>query len=181
MKKILTVLLISILGFGACKQKQENVLAGIKEKQEKINNTLNKYTVRQVDDLISKERGVITGYFRDEEAKKVSTQHFGTGKRSYIDYYFDDGMLILVESHDFVYNRPNTYTEEVAVAKGDSVWYDDKKTVLETNYYYFSDNKLIKWTGPSEKDVPVNIANFSQKEPEIIAHALLALKQLKIE
>ena len=45
----------------------------------------------------------------------------------------------------------------------------------------FDDNKLIKWTGPSAKDVPVNIADFTQKEPAIIAQALLALKQLKVE
>jgi hypothetical protein len=181
MKKLFLLVFIAFSVFVSCKKKQENVLQSIRQKQEEINADLSKYTLRQVDDIISAERGIIIGYFRDEEAKKVQSQHFGKDKRSFVTYYFDDGMLIYVRSEEYVYNKPNTFTEEVARAAGDSVWYDDTKTRLEINQYFFDDNKLIKWTGPSAKDVPVNIADFTQKEPAIIAQALLALKQLKVE
>jgi hypothetical protein len=102
-------------------------------------------------------------------------------RRTFAEYYFDDGMLIYVMTQDFIYNKPNTYTEEVARFQNDSEWYDDSKTKLEINKYYFNDNKLIKWTGPSSSDVPVNIADFSKEEPVILARAVLALKQLKVE
>lgn len=181
MKNTFLIAFIALIALGSCQKKQENVLASIREKREEINANLKNYITRQVDDIVSKDRGIIQGYYRDKEAKKISTQHFGREKRNFVEYYFDDGMLIYVVSQDFLYNKPNDYTEEVAAMKNDSVWYDDSKTRLEINKYYFSDNKLIKWTGPSDNDVPVNIAEFTQKEPEIIARALLALKQLKSE
>jgi hypothetical protein len=174
MNKLLIVLVFVVLAITACKKKQGDILARIGKNTEQINSKLKEYTLKQVDDIVSEEHGVVVGYFRDDEAKKVSTQHFG-------DYYFDDGMLIFVHSEDYVYNKPTTYTEEVALAANDSDWYDDKKTKLEINRYYFNDNKLIKWTGPGSNDVPVNIAEFTQREPTILAQALIALKQLKAE
>lgn len=181
MYKVIAVFTIAVLGFSACKKKQEDILVSISKQKEKINKDLKKYTLRTADDIVSKERGIISGYFRDEEVKKVYTQYFGTENRSFTEYYFDDGMLIYVLSQVYIYNKPTTYTEDVAMESGDSVWYDDKLTKLEINRYFFDDNKLIKWTGPSNNDVPVNIADFSKKEPEIIAHALVALKHLKEE
>jgi hypothetical protein len=181
MKRILLLAFIAIVSFGACKKKQEDVLASIKKKKEKIETKLKDYSFRKVDDLISDGNGVVSGYFKDAEAKKVSTQHFGKEKRSFTDFYFDDGMLIYAVSQDFVYNKPNYYTEELAKEAHDTEWYDDSKTKLEINKYYFSDNKLIKWTGPQATDVPVNIADFTKQEPVILAHALIALKQLKVD
>lgn len=151
----------------------------IKNTREKINTKLKDYSMRKVDDLVVEGTGVVTGYFRDEEVKKVLTERYGTESRMFTEYYFDDGELIYVLQQEYVYNKPNTYTEEVAKFQGDSVWYDDTKTKLEINKYYLSDNKLIKWTGPSDNDVPVNIADFTRKEPLVLAEALMALKKLK--
>jgi hypothetical protein len=181
MNKLLIVLVFVVLAITSCKKKQGDILARIGKNTEQINSKLKEYTLKQVDDIVSEEHGVVVGYFRDDEAKKVSTQHFGANSRRFTDYYFDDGMLIFVHSEDYVYNKPTTYTEEVALAANDSDWYDDKKTKLEINRYYFNDNKLIKWTGPGSNDVPVNIAEFTQREPTILAQALIALKQLKAE
>jgi len=169
------------LGMSACKKKQEDILASIKASKEKINNKLKDYSVRKVDDIVLKGTGVVTGWYNDDEVKKVITEQYEDDHRSFTEYYFDDGELIYVTSQDYLYNKPMSYTEEVARFQGDSVWYDDTKTKLEINKYYLNDNKLVKWTGPSDSDVPVNIADFTQKEPLLLAHALMALKKLKNE
>ncbi len=181
MKRIFLLVFIAIVCGTACKKKEVDIVASITQKREKIDHKLKEYTLRKADDIVSAGHGAITGFFRDEEAKKVSTQFFGTEKRSFTDYYFDDGMLIYAESQDFIYNNSTTYTEELAREEHDSNWYDDSKTKLEINKYYFDDNKLIKWTGAKSTDVPSNIADFTKQEPLIIAHALVALKQLKEE
>ena len=181
MKQFLSFLFIVAISMTACKKKQEQILASTKEKREKINSKLKEYTYRRVDDIVTEGQGVVSGYFSDDEAKKVITERYDVTRRTFADYYFDDGMLIYVMTQDFIYNKPNTYTEEVARFQNDSEWYDDSKTKLEINKYYFNDNKLIKWTGPSSSDVPVNIADFSKEEPVILARAVLALKQLKVE
>jgi len=181
MNRLYAVFILLFLVVSSCKKKQEDILANISKKTEQINAKLKEYTLKQVDDIVSVEKGVVVGYFRDEEAKKVNTQHFGEKSRTFTEYYFDDGMLIYVRSEEYVYNKPNTYTEEVARAANDTDWYDDKKTKLEINRYYFDKNKLIKWTGADKSDVPVNIADFVQREPTILAQALIALKQVNNE
>jgi len=181
MKKMFSLLLMFGLSISACKKKQEDILASIKASKEKINTKLKDYSVRKVDDIVLKGNGVVTGWYNDDEVKKVITEQYEDDHRSFTEYYFADGELIYVVSQDYVYNKPMSYTEEVANFQGDSVWYDDTKTKLEVNKYYLNDNKLMKWTGPSDDDVPVNIADFTQKEPLLLAHALMALKKLKNE
>ena len=181
MKRILPLALALGLCLTACKKKQEDILLSIRETKDKINSKLKDYSVRKVDDIVLKGNGVVTGYYRDEEVKKVLTEQYEDERRTFTEYYFDDGELIYVTVQDYIYNKPMSYTEEVANFQGDSVWYDDSKTRLEINKYYLDDNKLIKWTGPSDDDVPVNIADFTQKEPILLAHALMALKKLKDE
>ena len=179
MKRILPFILALGLCLPACKKKQEDILLSIRETKDEINSKLRDYSVRKVDDIVLKGNGVVTGYYRDDEVKKVLTEEYEDERRTFTEYYFDDGELIYVAVQDYIYNKPMSYTEEVANFQGDSVWYDDSKTRLEINKYYLEDNKLIKWTGPSDNDVPVNIADFTRKEPVLLAHALMALKKLK--
>lgn len=181
MRRIISFLFIIVIAFTACKKKQENILASIRETRTEIDAKLKDYTYRRVDDMVTEGQGVISGYFRDDEAKKMITERYVKDRRTFTEYYFDDGMLIYVVSQDFIYNKPNTYTEEVARFQNDTEWYDDSKTKLEINKYYFNDNKLIKWTGPSSADVAVNGTDFTEQEPLILARAVLALKHLKEE
>ena len=181
MRKLFLVLIVFVVGFSSCKKKQADVLANIKKNYEKINKGIRDFTKRQVDDITSKDGGNITGYYKDDEVKKIYVQHFGEKSRSFTEYYFDDGQLIYIIKQEFIYNKPNTYTEEKARAANDSEWYDDKKTRLEISAYYFNNNKLIKWLGPGGKDIAVNTPEFTEKEPVLIAEALIAMKQLKEE
>lgn len=179
MNRILICFLLSLVSFTACKKKHEISVKEIKEKVVKINSKLNDYTKRQVDDLTSKEGGQITGFYRDEEVKKIYAQRFGTTSRAFTEYYFDDGMLIYILKQEYIYNRPNNYTEEEAKAKGDSVWYDDRKTKLEVSRYFFNDNIMIKWVNADGANMPVNTPEFLDKQSAMWAETIILLKQLK--
>ncbi len=182
MRNILSLsLAVLLLSVTSCKKKPEDMIANINKEQAKIDAKLADYTLRSVDDIVSQDHGVIKGYYKEKEVKKVVAEHYGEKGRKFDAFYFDDGMLIMVVSEEYIYNRSMKYTEEVARASGDSVWYDDSKTKREVNKYYFDDNKLIKWTGANKNDVPSNVADFTQKEPLLLANAILALKQLKTE
>jgi hypothetical protein len=179
MNRLLTIFALLILGFSSCKRKQEDVLADIKKKNAEINNNLKEYTRKEVDDLTWKNGGNITGYYRDKEIKKIEAAHFTDTNRVFAQYYFDDGMLIYALEQNFVYNKPVTYTEEIATGLGDSVWYDDKKTRLEADRYFFNKNKLIKWINHDNADMPVNDVEFINRESQVWANAAVALKELK--
>jgi hypothetical protein len=181
MRKFLVVILLFAACISSCKKKQADVLADIKKKYAKINDELNDLTLKEVDDLTSAGSGKISGYYQDKEVKKIYWEHFTDTNRTFSEYYFDDGMLIFAIDQDFVYNRPMSYTEEKAKEQNDSVWYDDKKTELQVNMFYFNKNKLIKWIAPGSHDMPVNTAAFTDKESELWAKASLMLKHLRDE
>lgn len=178
MKKLL-ILLLSVICFSSCKKTNEEVVASANKKHEEINQKLKDYEQKRVDDLTSLGKGYITGYFRDEEVKKIIAENYTDTFRSFSEYYFDDGMLILVLKQKFIYNKSVKYTEEVALANNDSNWYDDKKTVMEESRFYLSKNKLVKWFTPENKEVPAATTEFINKEQGIWAEAAILLKQLK--
>lgn len=179
MRRILQLSLLLIVCFSSCKRKQEDILADIKNKYAQINNKLKDYTLKQVDDITSRANGTITGYYRDDEVKKVISEQYTDTCRTFTQYYFDDGMLIFVVQQDFVYNKPVTYTEDVARSHNDTVWYDDKKTKMEISRFYFNKNKLIKWTDPQNSDMPVNNEEFTNRQSLIWAQTVILLKELK--
>jgi len=182
MKRLIVFLMLGTLPFAACKKKQEDVLADIKKNTATINEKLKDWSKRHIDDLTSRGNGNITGYFRDEEIKKIESQHFGEKDRTFTEYYFDDGMLIYIMEQKYVYNAPISYTEELALSNNnDSNWYDDAKTKLQVSRFYFHKNKLVKWIDGARdgEDVAVNDADFMAREQSMWAETIIKLKQLK--
>lgn len=170
--------LLLCITFSSCKKKTEDILADIARKYSEINTKQKDLKSKRVDDITSAGGGAITGYYKDDEVKKIVSEHFTDSCRTFTEYYFDDGMLIFVLAQNYIYNCPMSYTEEVAKRNNDTVWYDDKKTRLETSRFYFSKNKLIKWADP-ENDIPEKSAEFIDKESELWAKAVILIKQLK--
>jgi len=179
MRQLMVLFLLSLICFSACKRKQSDILADIDKNVTEINNKKKDYTVKQADDIMSVVNGKITGYYRDNEIKKVSWENYTDSCRTFTDYYFDDGMLLFIMKQNFVYNKPRTYTEEKAKENNDTVWYDDKKTKMEINRYYFDKNKLIKWLNEDNTDVPVNTAEFINRQYDLWAEIKILIGELK--
>jgi hypothetical protein len=177
-KNVVVLLYVSVFCF-SCKKNSGDAIAEIQKNCTKINSKLTGNTRRQVDDLTSAGTGTISGYYDDDEIKKISAQHYTDTCRTFTDYYFDDGMLIFILKQNYVYNRPRTYTEEVAKANNDTTWYDDKRTKLEVSRFYFDKNKLIKWINPDKKEVTVYSPEFINKQSELWAETAILMKQLK--
>jgi len=177
--RLITVALLAIVCFSACKHKPEDVITQANKTREDINKNLGEYKSKHVDDLTSAAPASITGYYREEELKKIYAEYFGEKDRTFTEFYFDDGMLVCVLEQDYIYNKPNTYTEEKAKQNNDTVWYDDKKTKLETSVFYFTGtNKMIKWTDAGN-DIPMGSTDFTNRESEIWAQAAVMIKELK--
>ena len=181
MNKYAALLCFSLLCFAACKQKPDDVIASANKKVAAINKKLPDYKQKVVDDITSPTKGNITGYYRDDEVKKVYAEHFSDTDRIFASYYFDDGMLIYAEEQDYKYNCSNKITPEIAAANHDSVYYDDKKTRLLVSRYYFDKNKLIKWEPPVVNGKPAPTGDLIAKESLLWAQTLVLLKQLKDE
>jgi len=127
MNKLVIMGLLFFVFLSSCKEKEGDVIADIGNNYREINKHLKDYKMRRIDDPRATEGGGITGYYRDKEVKKIYSEYFGETGRIFSEYYFDDGMLILIIKQEFTYNRPAYYTEEKAKENNDSEWYDDKK------------------------------------------------------
>ncbi len=167
------------------------------EKYQKINSKLKEYDSRTVDNIVSPgSPGIVTGYYRErvEEMKKITVMNVTDTNRVFIDYYFDEGMMLYVYCQNFIYNRPQSYTEEKAMANGDSVWYDDKKTKAEISRYYFdtkvklptdlthftfTKNVMVKWIQPNGVEVTPGSEAFLIEESVLWAQAAILMKELK--
>lgn len=178
MNKLLAAALFFLICFSACSEKQTDTLADIRRKYTKINDQLKDLTLKEVEDITSAGGGNINGYYKDKEIKKIYWEHFTDTNRVFTEYYFDDGMLIYAVEQDFVYNKPRTYTEEIARQNNDTDWYDDRKTRLLVSRYFLKKNKLIKWLAPGNVDMAVNTSDFTDKQSELWAKAALLIKEL---
>ena len=192
MNKLLIVLLSFVL-LSSCKKKTDaEIIAGIRKDCQEINRNLKEDSKKQVDDLISASGRTITGYYNGDDIRKIYSESYTDTNRVFTTYYFDQEFsgsaddllnifserLIYAEEEDFIYIRSQKYTEEVARAHNDSVWYDDKKTRMVQDQYFFKSNKLIKWM-VDDKEVPANTQVFIDRESAIWAQSALFLKELK--
>jgi hypothetical protein len=179
MKYTFALLLLLLCCATACKRKPDDVVADDIKKVQKINDNINDYTLKQVDDLTAQMGGSIAGYYKDKEVKKIAAENYFDTCRTFTDYYFDDGMLIYVVEQNYIYNKPASYTEEVAKAHNDSIWYDDTKTRVEVNRFYFGKNKMVRWIAPGKKEVPITLPEFTDTESALWGKSLILLKELK--
>jgi hypothetical protein len=179
MNKYLFSCLLFISLFFSCKQSPDDAVTNAKKKSNTINEKLKDYREKRVDDIVSKAAGTITGYYRDEEIKKIYAEHFSDTNRVFTEYYFDDGMLIYIMQQNFVYNRPVTYTEEKAKAHDDTAWYDDRKTRLEITRYYFHKNNLVRWIAPGNIEEAAGTTAFVDKQSLLWAETAILIKELK--
>ena len=125
---------------------------------------------------LSAEGGELKVYERSGQVIKITAVHLGETGRLVADYYFHKGDLMFVFDQDYRYNRPFTWTKEVALANGDKEWYDPDKTSLQEDRYYYKKGKLIRWLNHEKIEMSESDPSFTNKQNDIAARARTALE-----
>lgn len=144
----------------------------------KINENMSKYTVLTMNGYPDPEKRKIIGYFENNVPKLLIEEYYADTCRTFTNFYINGGDLIFARKESYIYNKPITYTEDSAKKNNDTVWYDDKKTVLKISSYLFKGNKLNKWLY-NKNEIPANDKNFTSTQDELIGNCLFMLKMLK--
>lgn len=177
MRIIITYALFALLCISSCKEDDPGDV--IKE-YKKISQHLSEYSHKTIDLTgITEIGGTMTGYFKDKSLKMVAVEVFADTGRNYTEFYFSDDNLLFVLREDFSYNRPYHYTEERARANNDTVWYDDKKTVMKTARYYFKDERMMKWVDERGRDISDDSREFAFEEKKMFSDAKRLQKMMK--
>lgn len=170
--KILTIIFILLI-----LQISENLsIKEIKANYSKIKASLDgfqKETKNLLD--VSPEGGTAT-FYTDKTGKIVlviAELFFESGK-ILGEYYFKNDTLFFVYTEEHHYNVP-FYVDSTFVKENGGETFDPKKTKIEQQRFYFSNDKLIQWLDVNSKPVKKN-DTYNQKEKEILDFCKILLK-----
>ena len=138
---------------------------------------LKEYKMRSIDGYPDPDKRKINAFYEDDRPKMIITELYTDTSRVFSSYYIQLDQLLFCRQEIYSYNRPYYLTEDSARHKGDSTWYDDKKTVLKIYTYFFNKNKLSKWLDEHQHQVG-DKDEFEKKQNELIGDCLLSLKLL---
>ncbi|MBC7552888.1 MAG: hypothetical protein H7257_02805 [Taibaiella sp.] len=179
MKRYIALALIFLSLLASCR---EDDIEPEVEKCKIINQNLNKYTRKTFDYTGQAENAaIVTGYLDGEQLKMARASAFTDLGRKEDCFYFHKNKLIAVKQEEYLYNKPSYFTEDMATKLGDSVWYDDAKTVMKTNWYYFYSGKLVKWINPDHRIMPETDKQYDFKNDGLLSDAEKLKKMMLTE
>lgn len=147
----------------------DKVILAIRKRFEKINAEQESYTQNSLESFeMSTEGGEITWY-TDKKGKIVKIHHgiYGEMGRMEDDYYFDeDERLIFLFTQEFSYNAMVYLDAETAKESGTEA-FDDSKTKISQNRFYFNEGKLYYWLDPEKKEVKDVSGAYNEKKQEL--------------
>lgn len=155
---------------------QDSTIKQIKENYSKIKSSLQQFTKETKDLMDMSTEGGSATFYRDKSGKiqLVTTELYFESGKLIEEYYFKNDSLFFVYSEDHTYNVP-FYVDSTFVKENGGEMFDPKKTNVEQQRYYFSNNKLIQWLGPKSKAAQKDSIYF-KKELEILEFCKMLLK-----
>lgn len=178
LKKFLLGVILVVITAAACKKPaatEQDILKATGETDQNVKSL----KMKSMDGFPDPEKRKFNGWYDGADPKLLLEEYYGDSARVFTRYYLQYGALIFVYKETYSYNAPVWLTEDSARKLGDSVWYDDKKTILTSSSYFFVDNKLSKWYDDKGKLIADNTKNYAAKQDELIGNCVLMVKILK--
>ncbi len=140
----------------------EDDIVPIQKQCKEVNDHIKDYRHKTLDLAANSESAdEISGYFKGKTMIKGVIESANENGRNYEEYYYDGEDLSCVKKIAFVYNKPLYYDQATAQKNGDSIWHDDKKTIIKTCIFYFYDKRMIKWIDENNNPVPDNDRRYT--------------------
>jgi len=170
-------LLLLLCGSLVMGQSIEEDIETISKTYAQIEANLKKHASKQINvDNQSTEGGEAIGYFDGKTLKKMDVSLLGeTGKNFYSFYYSDDKLIFaLFTRHQ--YNAPFYFDKKMAKEYGVDEFFDESKTEILENRYYFKKNTLLRWVN-SKGEIENNTADEFEIEAQNIIELSNDLKK----
>ncbi len=167
--KTIPTLFFSFLACLLFLSQTKDSITEIRKKCQRINQNIQTYNKKEKkDNTKSTDGGIIKGYYKNKQLQLISAEYFGESGKIKTDYYFNNGMLIQAVKTEFNYNRPYYYNEKMARENKDTVWHDDKKTINNTNTFYFVNSQLVLWIKDNNQQERRDRTVFTQQQSDIL-------------
>jgi hypothetical protein len=180
--KLLTIILpLLLLGSEIIvAQTTDSIIKDIRAKYKNIRDNFSTYDTTTAEILgESTEGGQAVAFYDGDAIKLIKVTWFGEMGKRKTEYYFDNGQLFFAFDAVYEYNRPIYWDEKVAKEYGDSEVFDDSKTKIIENRYYFNDGQLIRWLDKDKEEVDIKTDASSSMGNELIEHSEKMKEKLK--
>ncbi|MCH2042847.1 MAG: hypothetical protein MK212_01810 [Saprospiraceae bacterium] len=140
---------------------EENIIQSIKNKYRSIVSRC-KHDYRKTEkDLygFSSEGADVKCYYDGNQLRRVYITYYGEMGKAVNDYYIWNDEVFFVYRADYQYNSPITAVGEEGIEA-----FDENKTTVSENRYYFDDGKLIQWIDEDKNLYLGDDANAEFKE-----------------
>jgi hypothetical protein len=172
-KSIYYSLLVLTLLFGSCR---EDDTTAVEKRCADIDSHLKDLKAKE---LQMTQSGKITGYYKGKDLVMTSVATFGDMGRKVCNYYFEGDKLQCVVLHEFTYNKPIYYNEEMARRNNDTVWFNEKKTTEKLTQNYFYHEKMVKWRDSESKLIPDNDRRWDNQSNTLLTDGDKLLRMFK--
>ena len=180
--KLLTIILPLLL-FGSeiiVAQTTDSMINDIRIKYKNIRDNFSTYDTTMAELWgESTDGGQAVAYYDGEAIKLIEVTWFGEMGKRKIEYYFDNGQLFFAFNAEYDYNRPMYWDEKTAKEYEDNEVFDDSKTKIKENRYYFNNGRLIRWLAKDKKEVDIESDAGSSVGNELIKHSKKMKEKLK--
>lgn len=111
------------------------------------------YTTKSADDFEnSSEGGQIVAYLSDNDVRLIEATYYGHMGKARYEFYFTENSTYFIFVQEHNYNAPPTVAE-----------YDESKTTVDENRYYFWNDSMIRWIKPDGSLVASNSEEFKKE------------------
>lgn len=133
--------------------------------------------VETVDE--TSEGGEEIAFYDGDDLKAIELNYFGsTGKKTLI-YFFKDNLLLLAEEYHHTYNRPIYWNDEIASEFGDHEQFDQSKTTIHEDRYYFKEEVLFLWVNHEGESMDLTMGTHALVGKGLLSHAYTIKEKLK--
>jgi len=118
--------------------------------------------------------------FRDSKGniRLIKVQLFFESGKVFEEFYYDNGALIFAFYKQHHYNVPFYVTPETIKEIGGEA-FDQKKTTITEDRYYFSNGKMIQWLNEKRLSIKPDSKEFKNSEKEILETSNEMLSKFK--
>ncbi|MDK2978222.1 MAG: hypothetical protein PWP52_936 [Bacteroidales bacterium] len=172
---LLVFALISILNIYAqdnvsnklSESEENDIVIDIRKKFTEIENNCNTSYKRTSKDLndYSTEGGYVSIFSDNEQIRKAKTTFYGETGKAITEYYFWDNKVFFIFRQNYRYNSPIYITEDTE--EGFEA-YDENKTKIYEDRYYFLNETLVRWIDENNEKVDRQSSSFNEKQKAIL-------------
>jgi len=145
---------------------ENKIVLDIRKKFTEIENDYSskyKRVEKELNDY-STEGGTATMYYNIDQIRKVKISFYGETGKSITEYYIWDNKVFFMFRKSYYYNSPIYFIKDIPEEGIEA--FDEKKTEVFEDRYYFSSEKLIRWIDSDKMKVEKPSPKFNVKMVE---------------